>query len=322
MGQKCEPSRTAGRAGVASGTRLAQAAISATLIGALAACGGSSAPASSSSTDTAPATARPTAPAPAPAATLGGTATASPGAGQFTDIVELFDPGHPAMDRSAPASCGGLATTLAIEQCLEAKIENTDVAIDAAQLAKYNSGSQAQRTAILADDSAWLAARQPVCDLVFRTGGTIEGINVASCLLAESTARLDAVKGITSPAVTLKATDNTSPSALAWYTAPGGARIAMVDTQGDQSGGVIISWVIIGGAGGFSVNPSQFYFRDGSFTDRGVVQPPNPGGHQVPTGAEYDFSIDYSHLSADPYKAKSTGGYTYAPGGVAAAIWR
>jgi uncharacterized protein YecT (DUF1311 family) len=308
------------RADHAGGPRLVRlAAVAALLAGALAACGGGSGPsASSSATPTAPATSG-SARTPATAA-ASGTATSSAGA-QFTDIVEPFDPGHPAVTRSAPATCNGQTSTLAIEECLEAKTENTDVAIDAAQLAKYNSGSQAQRTAIVADDRAWLSARRPVCALAFRTGGSIDGINVASCLLAESTARLNAVRGITPPAVTLKATDSTDPSALAWYTTPAGSRIAMVDTQGDQSGGVIISWVIIGGAEGFSVNPSQFIFRDGSFVDPGVVQPPNPTGHRVPTAAEYNFSIDYSHLSADPSATKGRGGYTYAPG-LPVAIWK
>lgn len=321
MGQKCRPHQTRNSAGLASGTRLAQAVVAAALAGGLAACGGSGTSASSSATPTAPATTS-SATQPSAIAAPASTATASAGAAQFTDIVESFDPGHPAQNRSAPASCGSQTSTLAIEQCFEAQTENTDVAVDAAQLAKYDSGSPAQRTAILADDSAWLAAREPVCALAFHTGGTIDGVNEASCLLAESTARLDEVKGTTPPAVTLKATDSTSPSALAWYTTSAGSRIAMVDTQGDQSGGVIISWVIIGGAGGFSVNPGQFLFRDGSFTDPGVVQPPNPSGHRVPAAAEYNFSIDYSHLSADPNAKKGTGGYTYAPGGVAAAIWR
>jgi hypothetical protein len=39
----------------------------------------------------------------------------------------------------------------------------------------------------------------------------------------------------------------------------------------DISGSAIIAWIIIGDADGFTVNPSQFYFSDGSFTDRGVV---------------------------------------------------
>jgi len=32
----------------------------------------------------------------------------------------------------------------------------------------------------------------------------------------------------------------------------------MIDTQGDGSGGVMFSWVVIGGANGFWVNPAQF----------------------------------------------------------------
>jgi hypothetical protein len=150
-----------------------------------------------------------------------------------------------------------------------------------------------------------------VCAKAFHSGGTIDGIDVAGCLLAESTARLDAVKGTTPPEAKLKSTDNTDPSALSWYTTPEGSRIAMSDTQGDSTGGVIIAWVIIGGAKGFLVNPAQFSYVDGSFTDPGKVQAPSPSGHQVPPGAVYQFSIDYSHLSADP--AHGQGGWVYAP---------
>jgi hypothetical protein len=161
-----------------------------------------------------------------------------------------------------------------------------------------------------------------VCALAFHSGGTIDGINAAACLLDESTARLAAVQGITPPAATLKSTDNPDPSALTWYTTPGGSRIAMLDTQGDQTGGVIISWMIIGGAQGFVVNPAQFDYRDGSFTDPGIVAPPNPKWHRVATGVEYQFGMDYSHVTADPNAAKGAGGYVYAPGAAAAAIWR
>jgi hypothetical protein len=95
----------------------------------------------------------------------------------------------------------------------------------------------------------------------------------------------------------------------------------MVDTQGDGTGGAIIAWVIIGGADGFVVNPSQFYFSDGSFIDHGVVQPPDPSFHRVPPGTEYQFAIDYSHLSADPHAAQGAGGYAYVPG-APVAIWK
>ena len=123
-----------------------------------------------------------------------------------------------------------------------------------------------------------------MCAAAFNTGGTIDGISAAACLLDESTARLDAVKGITPPEAKLKCTDSTDPNQMSWYTTPEGSRIAKINTQGDQTGGAIVGWVIVGGADGFVVNPKQFYFQDGSFTDPGIVEPPNPTYHRVATG--------------------------------------
>jgi len=79
--------------------------------------------------------------------------------------------------------------------------------------------------------------------------------------------------------------------------------------------------VIIGGADGFVINPKQFYFQDGSFTDPGIIEPPNPAYHRVATGVMYQFAIDYSRLSHDPNATKGTGGYLYAPG-TPVAVWR
>jgi len=301
------------RAGVlATGPGLVRTAIAVAAIGGLAACGGG-APGS-----TTPASAAATASATHPASPA---ATTSASAAAFVAIVEPFDPGHPARTEPAPATCTGLATTLATEQCYRARTETTDAAIDAVQLGLYQSGSPSQRTAILADDSAWLAERQPVCAKAFGGGGSIDEIGIAACLLDESTARLNAVKGITPPEEMLTATDNTDPSALSWYTTPKGSRIAMADTQGDNSGGAIIAWVIIAGSAGFVVNPSQFYYSDGSFVDHGkIVPPPDPTGYRVPPGAQYQFNVDYTHLSADPDFGKGAGGYVYVPG-VPVAIW-
>jgi len=253
-----------------------------------------------------------------PAAT-GPASSVSAGA-PFIDIVEPFDPGHPARTGPAPASCGGQSTTLAIEQCYQAKTENVDTQIDAAQFSKYVSAPAAGRATILAQDSAWLAARGPVCAAAFRAGGTTGGISTAGCLLAESIARLDAVKGITPPEARLKGTDSQDPNQLSWYTTPEGSRIAEISTQGDQTGGAIVAWVIVGGADGFVINPRQFFFQDGSFTDAGVAEPPDPTYHRVATGQEYRFSIDYSALSKDPNANKSAAGYLYAPG-TPVAIW-
>jgi uncharacterized protein YecT (DUF1311 family) len=244
----------------------------------------------------------------------------APAAASFVNIVEPFDPGHPARTEPAPASCRSQATTIAIEQCYQTKTENLDVQIDVAQSAKYAAASPAGRGTILAQDSAWLAAREPVCAAAFNTGGTIDGISAAACLLDESNARLDAVKGITPPEARLKSTDSIDPNQQSWYTTPEGSRIAEISTQGDQTGGAVIAWVIVGGADGFVVNPRQFYFQDGSFTDPGIVQGPNPAFRRVATGTKYEFDIDYSKLSKDPNAGKSGAGYLYAPG-TPVAVW-
>jgi uncharacterized protein YecT (DUF1311 family) len=298
-----------GRGSKAVNGGLLTAAASVTAIGLLAGCHGSSASVAGNTA--------------APASTAG-TATAIPTSSStiaFVPVTEPFDPGHPARSMSAPANCGAQDTTLAMEQCFENKAETADASIDTMRQASFAHASAAQQAAINTEDSAWLAARKTVCAKAYQTGGTIDGINIASCLLDESTARFDALKGITPPEAALKSTDSTNLSDLSWYTTPEGSRIGMIDTQGDTSGGVIIAWVVIAGAHGFTVNPAQFSYRDGSFTDTGKIQGADPSGHQVAPGTEYQFSVDYSHLSADPNGSKGSGGWVYAPG-TPVAIWR
>jgi uncharacterized protein YecT (DUF1311 family) len=302
MGQQRELSQAAG---LKIRSRLVKGAIYATLAGALAACGGSAGSTGSGSAGAAHSTV-------SASATPSGRATAAAATG-FVPIVEPFDPGHPARTRPASARCDQ-TSTLAIEKCFETRTENTDAAINAVQLGHYQSGSQAQRAAILADDSGWLSARQPVCAKAFQRGGTMDEINVVSCLLDESTARLNAVKGITPPEAVLKATDSIDPADQSWYTTPEGSRISMVSAQGDNHGGAIIAWTIIAGAHGFLVNPAQFYFGDGSFIDHGTPEAPSPSGHQVAPRAEYQFGIDYTHLTADPGATKGKGAFLYVPG--------
>jgi uncharacterized protein YecT (DUF1311 family) len=256
-----------------------------------------------------------------PTGTTGSTAATSPAsAAGFISIVEPFDPGHPAMIKPAPASCGSQSSTLTMEQCYDTKTENTDAEIDAVQQAKYAAASPSGKAAILAQDQAWLNARAPVCTVAFDTGGTLDTVSIASCLLDESTSRLWAVKGLTPPVDMLKSTDNSDPDFFSWYTTPEGSRIAELSTQGDQSGtGSIIAWTIIGGADGFIINPKQFYYADGSFTDYGTIVGPNPTYHRVATGVEYVFDIDYSHLSSAP-TGNPNAGFEYVPG-TPVAIW-
>jgi uncharacterized protein YecT (DUF1311 family) len=297
-----------------NGTRLAVLTLSAMAVGVLAGCSGSSSsPASGGATQVA--TASGTASSPP-------TASSAASAAAFAPIVEPFDPGHPARAITTPASCGSLGTTLAIEKCYEDKAETYDAQIDLVQQDRYQSGSAAQRTAIGDADTAWLEDRQTVCATAYQTGGTIDGINIAACLLDESTARLLGLRGTIPPEALLKSTDSTSLSDVAWYTTPEGSRIGLIDTQGDSTGGVIIAWVVIGGADGFVINPAQFFFSDGAFTDKGVLQPPATAtGYRVGPGIQYQFTVDYSHLSSDPSAANGSGGFVYAPGN-AVALWR
>jgi uncharacterized protein YecT (DUF1311 family) len=284
---------------------VAQAVAFAALIGLAAGCGTSS----SSSGGAGPAT---------PSPTISDAKTAPP----FAAIVEPFDPGHPAQTRTGPADCGSQPSTQAIVSCYEIQTENADAQIDAVQQGFYNSAPLNNiRAAIVTQDGAWLAARGPVCKAAFTTGGSIDQISIAACLLDESTARLDAIKNIIPPVAKLKSTDSTNLNDLSWYTTPEGSRIAEIDTQGDQTGGAVISWVVIGGSDGFVVNPQQFSYVDGSFTDPGVIQGPNPTNHKVPTGVMYQFGIDYSLLSHDPNAKKGTGGYVYVPG-MPVAVWQ
>jgi uncharacterized protein YecT (DUF1311 family) len=246
---------------------------------------------------------------------------ASAGKPAFVPIVEPFDPGHPARTEPNPGNCAARQSTVGIEQCFDTKTENTDARIDAAQLARFRRSTAAGRAAINTQDREWLAARLRVCQAVYRTGGTIDRINIASCQLAESMARRYSVTGTAAPEARLRQTDSIDLSQLAYYTTPGGTRIAEIDTQGDETGGEVVAWVIIGGYRGFTVNPAQFSYRDGSFTDAGVVQPPDPRWHRVAPGAVYQFSIDYSTISHDPQADRGTGGYAYAPGGHVLADW-
>ena len=72
---------------------------------------------------------------------------------------------------------------------------------------------------------------------------------------------------------------------------------------------------------GRSARPrSQFYYQDGSFTDPGIIQGPDPTDHKVADGVMHQFGIGYSRLSDDPGQRRA-GGYEYVPGSPVA-VWR
>ena len=312
---------SSGRRGTAGG-RLAMAAVPAIGIGMLAGCSAASSSTGSPATQGTTATASSGSSA-APAVSASATVTLSAPAGTttFVPITEPFDPGHAATPTHAPDDCGSQQTTLSIVSCYEEKTETADAAIDAALQPKFATATAAQQADMNAAAKAWLAARPAVCAKAYHTGGTIDQVNIASCLLDESTARLSVLGTSQPPLAVLKSTDSQNPGDISWYTTPEGSRIGLVDTQGDKTGGVIIAWTVIAGANGFVVNPAQFFYMDGTFKDAGIIEKPDPSGHRVAPGTEYTFGIDYSNLANDPNPSTASGGFFYEPLGPAA-VWR
>jgi uncharacterized protein YecT (DUF1311 family) len=310
MGQSRRGRPVNGDRRAVNGGKLAVAAVSALGIGMLAGCTGAGSSTGSSATASSNSATATAAPATAPSSAIA-----------FVPITEPFDPGHPAHTRQGPSDCASEQTTLAMTQCYEDRAETQDAITDAAQQARFATATAAQQAAMNAADQAWLAARATVCAKAYHTGGTIDQVNIASCLADESLARSFAVKSIEAPTAVLKSTDSQNPSDISWYTTPDGSRIGLADTQGDATGGVIIAWTVIAGANGFVVNPLQFYYRDGYFKDAGIMEQPDQAGHVVAPGTEYAFSVDYSNLAHDPYRALGAGQFTYAPAGEVA-LWR
>lgn len=304
-----------------NGGKLAMAALSAIGVGVLAGCSGSGSSTGSGATPGTTATASGNS-ATAPSATA--TMTAPPGAIAFVPITEPFDPGHPARtgQLGGGPGCDRLPTTLAIAECYEGTAEAQDASTDATLQARFATANPVARAAMNADDQAWLAARGPVCAKAYHTGGTIDQVNIARCLADESLARMFVVQGFQEPTGVLKLNSTSlNPADTSWFSAPDGSRIGLADTQGDATGGVIITWTVIAGANGFVVNPDQYYYRNGYFIDDGTTEKPDPNGHRVAPGTAYTFRIDYSALASDPYRFQDPGQFTYAPAGEIAVWW-
>lgn len=242
----------------------------------------------------------------------------------FQPIREVWDGNRVARNRDAAAACRNDVSTLAIVTCDEDRTENLDVEIDALRDRVFRLARTTQaKEAVNRDDQAWLADRTPVCRAGYPAtgGGTIVEILEASCETAVSSSRLDAVEGKRAPTAELLATDNIDPDATQYATTASGTRIGAIDTQGDETGGAVIAWVIIGGYRGFLVDPASFTYVDGAFVDPGVVYG-HPAGHRVAAGKEYVFDIDYSRLSKDPNEGARRGRFEYRDGTDVVGAWK
>lgn len=238
----------------------------------------------------------------------------------FRPIVEPFDPGHAAHTRPGGKNCSSESSTADIELCFEVAVENTDARIDKVREASFTNADAASQRRINADDTLWLQQRAPICEEFYNSGGTIDGVNIGSCLLDESTARLAALQRTSQQPEQLQASDDASmQGGVQFYTAGDGTRIAAIHSQGDQHGGAVIDWTIIGGYRGFTIKASAFTFVDGQFTDAGVAQAAAPTN--VRSAHRVDLSIDYTQLAKDPNASKKSGRFVYAPNGHVAAAF-
>ena len=152
------------------------------------------APAGSRPSGTPAATAAPAAASPAaaspvaatPASTTRSPARASaPGAGlRYVEIVEPF---------GRPGPCQADGTTVEMTACILHEVVEVDYTVDGLQRQRFAySTSAAERKADLRDDARWLAGRTKTCSKNL-TGGSMDQLNEAQCLLDVSKSRVESL---------------------------------------------------------------------------------------------------------------------------------
>jgi uncharacterized protein YecT (DUF1311 family) len=123
---------------------------------------------------------QPTTPTTPAAATTPSTApTSSTSSLHYVKIVEPF---------SKPGPCKEDGNTLEMTACLLKQVQTADQRVDALQRKRFEQADPADQAGLLADDAKWLKQRHTTC-AADRTGGTIDQINAAGCLLKGAQAR-------------------------------------------------------------------------------------------------------------------------------------
>ena len=98
----------------------------------------------------------------------------------YVKIVEPF---------STPGRCTSAPTTLAMTFCLENRVVRVDQTVNTLQRDRFNRAkTKTAKQVLLNDDAHWLKTRRTTC-AANQTGGTIDQINDAQCLLNGSKAR-------------------------------------------------------------------------------------------------------------------------------------
>jgi len=99
---------------------------------------------------------------------------------RYQKIVEPF---------SDPGTCNDAGTTIEMTACILEQVVDVDSTIDAAQLQRFEKAPSAQQAGLLAEDARWLSNRSKHCAAQAKTGGSIDQITDAECLLKTSKTR-------------------------------------------------------------------------------------------------------------------------------------
>jgi uncharacterized protein YecT (DUF1311 family) len=86
------------------------------------------------------------------------------------------------------------STTLGITNCILVQVNTVDAQANALQRTRFEEATtSATQQALLDDDTHWLSHRKSSRAAQASSGGTIDQINAAQCLLDASHARVDAL---------------------------------------------------------------------------------------------------------------------------------
>jgi uncharacterized protein YecT (DUF1311 family) len=128
-------------------------------------------------------TTRPAAPSSSASAPAGAPTSTSvaPADLRYVAIVEPF---------SAPGTCAENGNTVELTNCVLEQIEDVDSTVDSLQLARFEKAPGKQRASILKEYATWLAGRTSSCRAKATSGGSIDQITAAQCMLKGSKDRV------------------------------------------------------------------------------------------------------------------------------------
>ena len=126
---------------------------------------------------------------PDPAPDAGPSASPSPVAPADLRYVKIREP------FSRPGECVDDGTTLEMTACVLEQVIDVDSTIDALQVKRFERARVSQRQSILTEYAHWLKGRTRTCAAA-TSGGSIDQITVAECLLKASQERVETLNDV------------------------------------------------------------------------------------------------------------------------------